>query len=128
MATADSPKFETVCRVGDVPDGAGRMFAMAGTMIGVFRVGDQYFALDNACPHAGASLAHGYVTGDTVACRIHHWRFSLRDGRYLDEDKPNCNVRTYAVRIVDDEVQIAVEPGGGDAGEIARLAGPDIEP
>lgn len=128
MAPADSPKFETVCRVGDVPDGTGRMFAAAGTMIGVFHVGDQFFAIENACPHAGASLAHGYVTGDTVACRIHHWRFSLRDGTYLDEDKPSCNVRTYAVRIVGEEVQVAVEPRGWNASDGSSAEAPDNDP
>lgn len=103
-------EFQLVCRVNEIPEGAGRMFSVAGQMIGLFNVGGSFFALANACPHAGASLAHGIVQGETVACRIHHWRFSLRDGAYLDEDKPQCNVRTYPVRIVGQEVQVAVPP------------------
>jgi nitrite reductase/ring-hydroxylating ferredoxin subunit len=49
------------------------------------------------------------MEGDTVWCRIHHWRFSIRDGTYLDEDKPQCNARTFAIRVVGDEVRVAVE-------------------
>jgi hypothetical protein len=31
-----SPNFQTVCRIGDIPEGEARMFAVAETMIGVF--------------------------------------------------------------------------------------------
>jgi len=66
----------------------------------------QFHALDNACPHAGASLAHGQIEGDTVRCRIHHWCFCITDGTYLDEDKPEFDARTIAVRVVGDYVQV----------------------
>lgn len=108
MKNSGSADFLPVCRIGDVPEGEGRMFVVAETMIGVFNVGGSFFALANECPHAGASLAHGIVEGDTVRCRIHHWQFSIRDGAYLDEDKPQCNARSFPVRIVDDEVQVEI--------------------
>ena len=104
-----SPSFQTVCRIEDIPVGEARLFAVAETMIGVFNVEGSFFALANECPHAGASLAHGLVEGDTVACRIHYWRFSIREGTYLDEDRPECNARTFPVRVVGDEVQVVVK-------------------
>ena len=75
-------------------------------MVGMFHINGEFFALDNQCPHEGASLAHGYLDGDVVSCRIHHWRFCIRDGTYRDEDKPQCNARTFPVRVVGDEVQV----------------------
>ena len=84
------------------------MFVIGETMIGLFHIEGEFYALDNRCPHEGASLAHGYIEADTVSCRIHHWRFSIRDGTYLDEDKPRCNVRTFPVRLVGDEIQVEV--------------------
>lgn len=33
-------------------------------------------------PHEGASLAHGIIEGNTVRCRIHHWRFCIRTARF----------------------------------------------
>ena len=108
MKKKDAPNFQTVCRIGDIPEGDGRMFVVAETAIGVFNIGGSFFALANECPHAGASLAHGIVESGTVRCRIHHWRFSIRDGTYLDEDKPHCNVQSFPVRVVGDEVQIEV--------------------
>ena len=101
------PEFHTVCKVSDVPEGEARKFALGDRTIGMFHVDGDFFALANECPHAGASLADGYLNGRVVACRIHHWRFCLRHGTYLDENKPDCNVQTFPVRIVGDEVQVA---------------------
>jgi len=100
--------YQTVCTTAEIPDGEARVFAVGEIMVGVFHVGGKYFALDNQCPHAGASLALGSIEGDVVRCRIHHWGFCLRDGVYVDEDKPNCNARTFPVRIVDDQVQVCI--------------------
>ena len=69
------------------------MFVMDGIPIGIFCMAGEFFALDDRCPHAGASLARGILDGDTVACRIRHWRFCLRDGTYLDE---SCRSSTHA--------------------------------
>ena len=84
------------------------MFVVDDLMVGVFHVDGEFFALDNHCPHEGASLAHGIIEGDTVRCRIHHWRFCIRDGTYLDEDKPRCNARTLPVRVVGEKVQVEI--------------------
>ena len=102
-------RYRTVCRVADVPAGEARMFIVNGMMIGVFHVGGEFYALDNECPHAGASLAHGEIDGDVVSCRIHHWRFCIRDGVYLDEEKPCFNARTFPVRVAGEEIQVAMD-------------------
>ena len=99
-------QYQTICKTSEIAEGQARVFPLGDVMIGVFHVGDQFYAIDNHCPHAGASLAHGRVEGDVVRCRIHHWGFCLRDGAYVDEDKAAYNVRTFRVRVVDDEVQV----------------------
>ena len=102
-------QFFDVCKVSDIPMGEARMFEVNEVMIGVFHQAGQFFAMDNACPHAGASLSHGIIEGDVVRCRIHHWRFCIRNGTYLDEKKPKFNIRTYQVRVLDERIQIAME-------------------
>ena len=105
--------FHTVCRAGDILDGEARVFLVDGKRIAVFYVDGQYYALDDQCPHAGASLAEGPVEGHTVRRRIHNWRFSIRDGRYLDESQPQYNARTHPVRVTGEDVQVQVDLGGG---------------
>jgi len=105
------PEFHTVCKFGDIPVGEARMFLVNDTMIGVFNIGGEFFAIQNECPHAAASLAHGFIDGDTVTCRIHHWRFCIRDGTYLDEDKPRFNAETFQVRVIGEDVQVEFVAG-----------------
>lgn len=101
-------RFQTVCNFDDVPEGSARMFVVDGVPIGIFRIAGEFFALDNRCPHAGASLAHGIVDGDTVTCRIHHWRFCIRDGTYLDESRPELNAHRFPIRVVGQNVQVEI--------------------
>ena len=98
--------FQTVCQVADLSDGQAKMVAVGETVIGVYRVNGDFFALHDQCPHAGASLAHGYVEDCVVACRMHHWQFRICDGTYLDADRPEFNVRAYPVRVVGSDVQV----------------------
>jgi nitrite reductase (NADH) small subunit/3-phenylpropionate/trans-cinnamate dioxygenase ferredoxin subunit len=105
----DMSEFFDICKVRDIPIGEARMILVNEVAVGVFNVSGAFFAIDDACPHAGASLSHGIVDGDVVRCRIHHWRFCIRDGIYLDEMKPSCNVLTYPIRVVGDQVQIELD-------------------
>jgi nitrite reductase (NADH) small subunit/3-phenylpropionate/trans-cinnamate dioxygenase ferredoxin subunit len=99
--------YQTVCRVGDLQEGEGRAFEVGPKLIAVFRVGGEYFAIDDVCPHMGASLAGGYVEGGVVTCPWHAWRFRLADGAWADY--PRVKVGCYPVRVVGDEIQVRAE-------------------
>lgn len=101
-------EYVTVAKVGEIPEGQGRAFAVAGRMIAVFCEKGEHFAIDDFCPHQGASLAGGHVENHCVACPWHHWRFSVVDGRWLDS--PRIRVDAFAVRIVGDEIQVSTTP------------------
>jgi nitrite reductase/ring-hydroxylating ferredoxin subunit len=105
-------RFIVVCSEHSLPLGESRMFIVDGQMVGVFNVDGEFLAVSNECPHAGASLAHGTFEGDVVSCRIHHWRFCLRTGRYLDQERPEFNARTFATRVVNGEVQVSLDSAG----------------
>lgn len=101
-----------VARIGDIPDGEGRAFSIGGRMVAVFNRGGQYTAINDTCPHMGASLATGYVHGEAVTCPWHAWRFRVTDGTWLDN--PNAKVKTesYPVRVVGDEIQVLISNTG----------------
>ena len=103
------PEFQTVCNVGDIPAGESRMFVVNETMLALFNRGSEFFALNDVCPHAGASLARGYVEDDVVYCRIHHWGFCLRDGKSVDQPGSEYAAKSYPVRVVDGKVEVEVE-------------------
>jgi nitrite reductase (NADH) small subunit len=101
-----SEAFQTVARVGEIVEGRGEPFELAGRVIAVFLHGGRYYAIDDTCPHQGAPLCDGTLKDGSVACAWHDWRFGLSDGRRVD--KPKVRVGTYPVRVVGDEIQVAI--------------------
>ncbi len=99
-------QFQTVARVGEIPEGEGRVFEVEDRMIAVFLDQGHYYAIDDACPHQGAPLSDGVVFDKSVTCTWHGWRFSLEDGRHLEGTR--CRVSTYPVRVEGDEIQVSV--------------------
>ena len=99
-------EFHPVCKLTEIAEGESRVFNVNQQMVGIFNLAGVIYAIDDQCPHAGASLAHGIVEENTVTCRIHHWKFRFTDGKHLDEDNPDCNVNTFAVRIQDGIIQV----------------------
>ncbi|RMF39827.1 MAG: nitrite reductase (NAD(P)H) small subunit [Planctomycetota bacterium] len=100
--------FVTVARVGEIPEGRGRAYPVGKRMIAVFCVEGRYYAIDDFCPHQGASLAEGYLDGCIVACPLHHWRFSIEDGTWMDNTR--IKIDAYPVRVVGDRIQVRIPP------------------
>ena len=100
--------FQTVARVGEIPEGEGRAFEVAGRMIAVFLVGGKYSAIYDTCPHMGASLASGYVENGGVMCPWHAWRFSVTEGTWLDNPKSSLRQEVFETRIAGNEIQVKI--------------------
>jgi len=98
--------FISVAKVGDIPDGQGIAYAVNGRMVAVFNQGGTYEAIDDFCPHMGASLAGGYVEDGVVICPWHAWRFKTCDGTWCDN--PTISVDSFDVRVEGDEIQVRV--------------------
>jgi len=101
--------FQAVCRVTDLAEGEGKVVQVGTKLIAVFHEGGRYFAIDDVCPHMGASLSGGYVDRGIVTCPWHGWRFRLADGAWADN--PRIKIGCYPVRVVGDEIQVEVNPG-----------------
>ena len=101
-------EFKSVAKVGAIPEGQGRAFSVDGKMVAVFLRQGEYHAIDDFCPHMGASLAAGYLEDDAVICPWHAWRFCVKDGLWLDNPKSNLRSACYAVRVEGDFIQVLV--------------------
>jgi nitrite reductase (NADH) small subunit/3-phenylpropionate/trans-cinnamate dioxygenase ferredoxin subunit len=97
-------EFYTVCRTEDLIEGEGKTVEAAGKLVAVFYHRGQYFAIDDVCPHMGASLSDGYVENGIVTCPWHAWRFRLTDGAWADS--PRVKIGCYPVRVENGVVQI----------------------
>jgi nitrite reductase (NADH) small subunit/3-phenylpropionate/trans-cinnamate dioxygenase ferredoxin subunit len=99
-------EFQVVGRVGELPEGGSKAIEVGGKLIAVFRVDGQYYAIDEVCPHMGASLSEGEVQNLVVTCPWHGWRFRLADGAWADN--PRIKIGCYPVRVVGDEIQLEI--------------------
>ena len=104
-------EFQTVCRVSDLTENEGKTVEVGNKLIAVFRIPNGYYAIDDVCPHMGASLGGGWVENGVVTCPWHAWRFRLQDGAWADY--PKVKIGCYPVRVVNDEVQVQVPAGAG---------------
>ncbi len=91
----------------------------------VVRKGDEFFAIRDACPHQGAKLSSGELTGDVqpclrgdqpvlyregefVSCPWHGWKIDVRSGQSPTEPEA-IRVKTYDVSV--DGGRVFVEIG-----------------
>jgi nitrite reductase (NADH) small subunit/3-phenylpropionate/trans-cinnamate dioxygenase ferredoxin subunit len=107
MNDADSTDadFVTVAKVGAIPEGEGASFQVGDRLVAVFNHQGRYLAIDDLCPHMGASLGAGYLDEEgVVTCPWHAWRFHVADGKWADN--PRLSIDTFEVRVVGDEIQV----------------------
>jgi nitrite reductase/ring-hydroxylating ferredoxin subunit len=98
------PEFFPIAKTSDIPAGEGRAFPCRDRMIAIFHIDGQFYAMDDFCPHQGASLAGGWVHNGCVACPWHAWRFSLEDGTWMDN--PKIKTDTFPLQVVGDEIVV----------------------
>lgn len=103
-----------VCRAGDLPPGGMRMVEVDGREIGVFNVGGEFYALRNYCPHRGAPLCRGKVTGlmtgpepgtyeltrdgEIIRCPWHGYEFDITTGEFVVDSEKIRSI-TYDISV-----------------------------
>ena len=108
-----SEKLAYVCVADElaVPSDRGLLIEVEGRELALFRVGDRIHALDNACPHAGGSLAEGKVEDGCVTCPLHGWTFNACTGGGVAPT--TAAVSTYPTKI--ENGKVLVQLGGRES-------------
>jgi nitrite reductase/ring-hydroxylating ferredoxin subunit len=103
-----------VSALSDFPPGERKIVKAGVREIGVFRVGDRFYAIRNRCPHQGGPLCMGRIApwarsegpGDfsmegepaLIACPWHGWEYELSSGQsFLGPGEPR--VKAYDVLV-----------------------------
>ncbi|MVV48003.1 (2Fe-2S)-binding protein [Pseudomonas sp. PB120] len=94
---------------GKLPQAGSRaLFEFDDKSIALFNVQGQLYAIDDSCPHQGASLCGGRLDGRVIQCCAHGLRFDLASGYLLNSDK--LKVANYPVEVVDGQAFIVIVP------------------
>lgn len=83
--------------LSDVPHARGVHCRVEGLDLAVFRVGDAVYALNDSCPHQGASLANGQLHGCVISCPAHGLKFDVRTG--CSTVSPELRTRHYPLHV-----------------------------
>ena len=90
--------------------GGARQVVIGEERVALFRLADgSVRALADRCPHAGAPLSAGALSGAEVVCAWHGWRFDARTGRCASVSWAEP-VPTYPVRIEAGRVLVGRHP------------------
>jgi len=108
-----------VATVDELPPGGRKKVKLGGRDIALFRSGDSYRAIQDRCPHEGASLCAGKITGlatsdrpgsyrleregELLRCPWHGWEFDIRTGQSW------CDPERVRVRSFDAQVKSGSE-------------------
>ena len=84
------------------------MVVVGDREIAIFNLGDRFLATANRCPHRGGPLADGIVSGAAVVCPLHAWKVNMENGCVERPGGASACVDTYATRVEDGIVMIAL--------------------
>ncbi len=95
------PRYQRLRLVeaADVPGRIGVVLRMADSPVGpvaLYHVRGELCALQDVCPHAGATLSTGELEGSVITCPGHGSRFDIRTGERL-RGPADEGLRTFTV-------------------------------
>ncbi|GJM21608.1 MAG: hypothetical protein DHS20C15_15230 [Planctomycetota bacterium] len=97
-----------VAACDDIPDGRARIVNASGERVAVFRWGDRFVALSNACQHQNGPLGEGRILDGCVTCPWHGYQYQPDCGR--SPEPFHEAVPTFAVRVRAGRVELDPHP------------------
>jgi 3-phenylpropionate/trans-cinnamate dioxygenase ferredoxin component len=91
----------------ELAPGERRLVFVEGRSIVLFNLDGTLHAVDNACPHNGASLAGGQLEGSLLRCPAHGLRFDLRTG--CMPGVGGLCLKTFPVEVIEGQLVVSVE-------------------
>lgn len=102
-------EFHEVAKTSELDEDEAMQVLVGRKEIAIYNIGGEYFATDDICTHAYASLADGYVENGQVECPLHGACFDIRTGKALTAPA-SIDIATYEVKIEGDTIYVGV-PG-----------------
>ncbi len=76
-----------------------------GVAVMLVKQGNQIYALDDTCVHAGCSLSEGQLDGTSIVCACHGSQYDLRDGAVIN-GPATMREPHYQVRVQDGMIEV----------------------
>lgn len=99
--------FEKVATVDQVKEGQPFCADVRGKKVALFKMGENYFAIDNVCDHAGGPLCEGRLEGEVIECPWHGSKFNVTTGEVVGPPARNPQEK-FEVRVTDKDIEVKV--------------------
>jgi 3-phenylpropionate/trans-cinnamate dioxygenase ferredoxin component len=77
-----------------------------GVFVGIYKVEEEYYALNNICPHLGGMLSYGFQDDNVVTCPLHMWEFDVKTGECVWPGQER--LATYPVKVEGADILVDV--------------------
>ena len=94
-----------VCAISDVAENSAKRFEIGTNVLAVYNIDGAFYATDDECTHAAASLADGILEGTTIECALHFGAFNVKTGEAVQAPCFTA-LRTYKVAVRDGKVYV----------------------
>ena len=97
------PELLKVGVTDEIPEGEGKAYTAGKHKVAIFNVGGSFYAINDACPHAGGPLSDGWMEGMEVTCPWHGWTFDVRP-----DAPPTDGLCRYKVQVNGNELFVEI--------------------
>ncbi len=123
QATIEETVWIAIARSQDLPLREGRVVVLGDQEIAVFNLGDRVLAVSNHCPHRNGPLADGIVSGATIVCPLHAWKFNLETGQGANALSTEHCIETFPSRLSDGIVFLEAPRQSTTKNEMPAMSG-----
>lgn len=99
--------FVQVALKEDIEKGKGKTVKVNDKEIAIFNLNDEFYALDNTCPHRGGPLGEGEIEDSKVTCPWHGWTFDVKTGQNIFN--PMIKQKGYNIKLEDNKILVDVD-------------------
>lgn len=97
--SSDDTRWFRIATADRFPLREGRAVEVASRQLAIFNLGDRFVAVENKCPHKSGPLADGIVSGTTIVCPLHSWKFDLVAGNSVNHAESGACLNLFPVRV-----------------------------
>ena len=100
-------EFHSVAKTDDLDEGEAMQVIIGRKEIAIYNLDGKFYATDDICTHAYASLADGYVEGELIECPLHGGCFDIKTGKAMTPPVSE-DLKTYELKIDGEQKLIGV--------------------
>ena len=100
-------EFHNVAKTTSLDEDEALQVLINGQELAIYNLEGEFYATDDICTHAYASLADGYIEGGNIECPLHGGCFDIKSGKAMTAP---CTVdlKTYQVKIEGEDILVGL--------------------